>query len=171
MAGTVVVKIVVKVGVDLDGVTTFVFNNYASITESVKVYIRVDSGNGYDVSVKFSDTEEMVIPWAYISSNGTMNTNTIKFSTNQVKPNAQIVSKGVIYAMYQYSKPGTYLISVKVSNPFTIISREMCAKTVVVPAYQVETYNGCTISNENAYVRLVEDINNTNDIKLAKVIN
>ena len=171
MAGTVEVKVVVKVGADLDGVTAFVFNNYASITDSVKVYVRVDSGNGYDVTVKFSDTEVMVIPWAYINSNGAMNTNTIKLSTNQVKPNAQIVGKGVIYAIYQYSLPGTYSISVKVSNPFTSISRDTCAQTIVVPAYQAGTYNGCTLSNENAYVRLVEDINNTNDIKLAKVLN
>ena len=169
LAGTVKYTVVVKVGVELDGVTTFVFNNYASVFENVKVYVRIDSGNGYDVSVKFSDTEEMIVPWSYITSNGTMNTNSIKLATNQVKPFAQIVNKNVMYIIYQYSTPGSYSIRVKVSNPFTSIYRNMCASTIIVPAYQLD-YQRCSFTSDNSYIRLAEDINNSNElIKLAKV--
>jgi PKD repeat protein len=166
VAGTVKYSIVLKIGLDLDGITAFTFNNYALVGEYVKIYLRIDDGNGYDVSVKFSDTDEMVIPWAYTSSNGSSLGSP---NPNQIRPLAQILSRNLMYIMYQYPTAGAYSIRIRVTNPFSSLVKDLCSKTVIAPQNPLSYPITCTLTNDNTYIRLVEDIDNKDDlIKLAK---
>lgn len=157
--GSIKYSVVIKVGIDLDQLTSFAFNSYAAVNEVVKIYAEIGVGNGYDLIVKFGDGNFMIIPWSYIASNGLSQDQSAKLQSNQVKPNAQIVNKNMIYVLYQYQKAGNYSVEVKAMSPFSSIKSVLCSSIIIVPNMVNKPLDQC-----NIYIKHAEDSANKNDV-------
>jgi hypothetical protein len=147
----------IKVGTDLTSATGLITKGYVNINDDAELFIRVKEGNkGYQILINFGNSKSMLLPWTYISSNGSFIATTFTI-IDHVPIKARFASNG-IYVSYAYSAVGTYDVTVNISNPFNSLSLRFCSKIFVQPdrssEVSIDGDSNCLISDENLRLNL-----------------
>lgn len=147
--GSVKASTEVRVGINVGNFTAIVLNSYATVGEAVRIYLEIDSGNGFDVNVKYTDSDEMVIPWDQIASSNA-------FDKKTQKQNVQFTnSRLLMYPLVTYSRAGTFSITIKLSNAFNSVSWTLCSRVIIAAASLTPIPNAdCPLLAENIDLQL-----------------
>jgi len=165
LISNVITKTSLKIGTKLNTVNGAIQNNYANKDEFIYIPVKVSGGNGYDISVDFSDGNLMVLPWSFISTNGQSQepSRQIEYSKelNIVPPMAMFNKTGLV-VMYKYSKPGEYSIKLHVKNQFSSLELSFCSKVYIQEApidKSNEEDQECLVSYNNLQLMLENNLN------------
>jgi hypothetical protein len=165
LISNVVTKASLKIGTKLGAVNGAIQNKYATIDEFIYIPVKVTGGNGYDISVEFSDGNLMVLPWSFLTTNGQSQepSRQIEYSKelNIVPPKAMFNKTGLV-VMYKYSKPGEYSIKVHVKNQYSSLELSFCSKVYIQEANvdkSNEPEQECVINYKNLQLMIENNLN------------
>ena len=153
---SVIARTNVRIGTSLGSASGYLINHYANINEFILLNLKINGGNGYYIQIEYGDSNEMVLPWTYISTNGTILPTTTTNNDNLIPPKARFTSNG-IQPMYAYKKPGEYEISVSILNAFSSLNVGFCSKVYIQAekgpkeskSNETDLYPKCEIKDEN----------------------
>ncbi len=130
---SVLAKTNARIGASLGSATGYIVNQFANIKEYIYVNLRVAGGTGYYIQIDYGDSNNMILPWTYLISNGNVPSGG-NINNNLVAASARFTPNGV-FPMYAYKKPGQYDISVSIVNSFSSLNVEFCTQVCVFFAF------------------------------------
>jgi len=146
-----IARAMLRVGENLNTANVIILNNYANINEYVNFNLTINGGNGYNVTVDFKDSRQLVLPSRYLASKGSISLTTdlpvrIRFFSN------------IVQISYMYKKAGEYNPTITIQNPFSVLDVRHCAPVYIQPTPKpyLSTDN-CVVASNNLALKINGD--------------
>ncbi len=141
-------RTMVRVGENLNTASVIILNNYANINEFVNFNLTINGGNGYNVTVDFRDSRQLVLPPRFLASKGS-----VPFSTDL--PVRIRFFSNIVQISYMYRREGEYNPTITIQNPFGILNVRHCAPVFIQPLPKpYASTDNCVVASNNVALKI-----------------